>query len=61
MRARSHTEVDTRQHSVPLRTCLPSQTELDIAHQRNGHVSWMKRYYLHFSFLNTHVLMSSNP
>lgn len=54
MRARSRTELDTRQRVVPLGTCLPSQTELDIDHQRIGHVSWIKRYsFCHFSFFTT--------
>jgi len=44
MRARSHTELDSRQHLVPLKTCSPSQNELHITHQRTGHISWIKRY-----------------
>lgn len=44
MRARSHTELDARDHLVPLSTSSPSQNELDINRQRSGHVSWIKRY-----------------
>jgi hypothetical protein len=45
MRARSNTELDTRQRLVTLATCLPSQNELAFDHQRTSHVSWIKRYY----------------
>jgi hypothetical protein len=44
MRARSHTELDTRQRKAALATYLPSLNELDIDHQRIGYVSWIKRY-----------------
>lgn len=58
MRARSRTELDTRQRVVPLGTCLPSQTELDIDHQRTGHVSWIKRYSFSSCFSFPIVLIS---
>jgi hypothetical protein len=45
MRARSNTELDTRQRLVTLAICLPSQNELAFDHQRTSHVSWIKRYY----------------
>jgi hypothetical protein len=60
MRARSHTELDTRQRLASLATFLPSQNELNIDHQRTGYVSWIKRYYFHlfpFFFNNTRVLL----
>jgi hypothetical protein len=45
MRARSHTELDSRQHLA----CLPNQNKLDIDHQQQtAHVSWIKRYYFYF-------------
>jgi hypothetical protein len=45
MRPRSHTELDSRQHLA----CLPNQNKLDIDHQQQtAHVSWIKRYYIHF-------------
>lgn len=53
MRARSNTELDTRQRLVTLATCLPSQNELAFDRQRTSHVSWIKRYYFlqpEFSF-----------
>ncbi len=49
MRARSHTELDSRQHLVPLGTCLPNQNELNIDQQQTVHVSWIKRYSFSFS------------
>ena len=45
MRARSQTEFDTCRRLVTLATCLPSQDELVLDHQRTSHVSWIKRYY----------------
>jgi hypothetical protein len=48
MRARSHTELDSRQHLVPLGTCLPNQNELNIDQQQTVHVSWIKRYSFSF-------------
>lgn len=59
MRARSHTELDSRQHLVPLKTCSPSQNELHITHQRTGHVSWIKRYlYMYTDLLFSSYLIS---